>query len=308
MDEATIQGAEPQTEASTSNDDAALLSAYLAQEQESKLDGVDNTPDPAGQVEAKPESSETFTVKIDGEEKQVSRDELIAHYQKEAASQKRFEEAANLRREAEQQKAEYLQHQQLMQKAVEHFNNIANQWANEGQPDWADLLENNPHEYLRQKQIWEARSAEMQKAQMAQAYLQQQQQQQQEQFLSQHLQKESERITELLPEWKNPDVRTRDEKDLIDYLKGQGYSNEDLAALNRSRASNIKLAMDAMKYNRLLEQAKTTSKKVGQIPARAERPGVANVGSNTAFAEAKARLSKSGSIDDATAAFAAMFG
>ena len=127
-----------------------------------------------------------FKVKINGEEKDVTKAELIANYQKEQAAQQKFEEAAKIRREAEQQREQYLQHQQLMQQAIRQIQTQAQQWAQQEQPDWQDLLDNNPHEYLRQKELYEKRTQTLQQAQAAQAYLQQQQQIQQTEVLQQH--------------------------------------------------------------------------------------------------------------------------
>lgn len=306
MDEATIQGAEIQTEAQTGGDDAALLSAYLTQEEESKRPVEETAADPASQAETKTEAVDQFTVKVNGEEKLVSREELIAHYQKEAASSQRFEEAAALRREAEAQKAQYIQHQQMLQNALNHFQQQAQLF--QVPPPDARLLNDNPHEYLIQKEQYEQFQQRLQQAQTAQAYLQQQQTVEQQQYEAQRLAEEEKRLLDVLPEWKDQKVLERDQKELLSYLKGLGYNDQDIQGLNRSRASNIRIAVNAMRYEKLLAQAKSSAKRVENLPARTERPGVASVQSNNAFQEAKNRLSKTGSIDDATAAFAAMFG
>lgn len=303
--EATQPGAEnSQTEAPQGNDDAALLSAYLAQQEESEP--VDDAPagQPATQAdEQSQQAADTFTVKIDGVEKNVTRDELIAHYQKGESSNKRFEEAAQIRREAEAQRTAFQQQQQVLANAVQHFNQVAQRY--NVAPPSLDLLENNPHEYLRQKEQYEQFQGEMQKAQAAQAYLQQQQAQQQQQYLQQHLAVESQKLIDLLPDWKDQTVRTRDEQDLIKYLSDKGYSQEDIVGLNTSRATNIQLAINAMKYERLMQQAKSANKRVEQLPPRVERPGVANVQSGKR--DAYQRLTRSGSIDDAAAAFSELF-
>jgi hypothetical protein len=303
------EGAEVQQETSQSgNDDAALLSAFLAQEDHSS-DGIDaaSSDIPAGQEVEPVQSVDNFTVKINGEEKQVSRDELIAHYQKGEASNQKFEEAANLRREVEQQKAATTQQQAQLQNAINHFMQTANQWAQEGQPDWANLLENNPHEYLRQKEVFAARQAEFSKAQAAQAYLNEQNQAQQQQSMAAHLETEGAKMLEIIPEWKNQDVRQAEEQELIKYLTGKGYTRDELQNLNQSKASNIALVLNSMRYEKLVAQSKAAAKQVQNLPPRVERPGVASQGNNNR-SEAMQRLARSGSIDDATSAFAALFG
>jgi hypothetical protein len=252
IDEATDIGAESVIETDSSPDpDESLINALTATD--------DDLTDSAHESETPP--ADLYTVKINGEEKQVTRDELIANYQKEQAAAKRFEEAAQIRKEAETQREQYTQHQQLLSKAVERLESQIQLFANEGQPDWQNLLENNPHEYLKQQEIFKQRQTAMYEAQQAKAYLQQQQAHEQQQQLQQHLAKESERlVNDLIPEWKNPEVRQKDEQELISYLRDTGYSDQDLINLNHSRADNIVLARKAMLYDRALKKANSLKK------------------------------------------------
>jgi hypothetical protein len=252
IDEATDIGAESVIETDSAPDpDESLINALTATD--------DDLTDSAHESETPP--ADLYTVKINGEEKQVTRDELIANYQKEQAAAKRFEEAAQIRKEAETQREQYTQHQQLLSKAVERLESQIQLFANEGQPDWQNLLENNPHEYLKQQEIFKQRQTAMYEAQQAKAYLQQQQAHEQQQQLQQHLAKESERlVNDLIPEWKNPEIRQKDEKELISYLRDTGYSDQDLNNLNHSRADNIVLARKAMLYDRALKKANSLKK------------------------------------------------
>jgi hypothetical protein len=252
IDEATNLGAESVVTTDSAPDpDESLINALT--------DTDDDLTDNAQDSETPP--ADLYTVKINGEEKQVTRDELIANYQKEQAAAKRFEEAAQIRKEAETQREQYTQHQQLLSKAVERLESQIQLFANEGQPDWQNLLENNPHEYLKQQEIFKQRQTAMYEAQQAKAYLQQQQAHEQQQQLQQHLAKESERlVNDLIPEWKNPEVRQKDEQELISYLRDTGYSDQDLINLNHSRADNIVLARKAMLYDRALKKANSLKK------------------------------------------------
>jgi len=253
LDEATETGAESTAiETETAPDpDETLINALTATDD-------DETGEPGEESEA---TADLFTVKINGEEKQVSRDELIAHYQKEQAASQKFEEAAQIRREVEQQREQYLQGLQQSQQFIDMVSQQAQQWAMEGQPNWQELLENNPHEYLKQQEIFKQRQATLQAAQQQHAYLQQQQQAQQQAELQQHLAKESDRLVkELIPEWADQDVRVKDEQELVSYLKSSGYSDQDLVNLSHSRADNIALARKAMLYDRAMAKAKALKK------------------------------------------------
>lgn len=309
--EATNYGAEPieqsDTGQSTSDSDAELLSAYLTQEEQGYQSDDEGSSDQGQEQDTQKPANDIFTVKVDGVEKQVDRDELIANYQISKASTQRFEEAAAIRKEAESQRESYLQQQQVLSNAVQHFQNVAQQWAQQSQPNWKDLLENNPHEYLRQKELFEARQVEVNKANATQQYLMQQQQVQEREYLSQHLEQEGKRLLDIIPEWQDKSKRTSEEQELISYLTNQGYSKQDLLNLNESRAANIKLALNAMRYDKLVNQARSSNKKVENLPPRIERSGNSNI-QKSGLDEAKSRLAKSGSLNDAAAAFAVMFG
>jgi hypothetical protein len=69
------------------------------------------------------EEPRKFKVKIDGEEQEVTEDDLVKHYQKQVASERRFEEAANIRKDAEQRLRE-LEEREAAMKAKE---NVARQ-------------------------------------------------------------------------------------------------------------------------------------------------------------------------------------
>lgn len=211
-------------------------------------------------AEQKP-AVETYTVKINGQEKSVTRDELIAHYQKAEAAQEKFEQAAAIRREAEQQRTVYEQQQAQLAQAIQHFQQQAQLLMSEGEPNWQELLQNNPHEYLIQRERWGQKQQALQQAQAAQAYLGQQQQAQQFQALQTHLAQEATRLTnDYLPEWADKSVREKEEAELIGFLREKGYNDQDLMNLNHSRASNIALAVSAMRYERLLAKAKAAKK------------------------------------------------
>ncbi|MGZ5053307.1 MAG: hypothetical protein ACXWAT_00030 [Methylobacter sp.] len=253
-EEATLTGADD-------DQDAELVSALIGDDDDESTD--DHADDGQEEDDGKPDR---YKVKINGVEKHVSKDELIAHYQKGQASNEKFEEAAALRREAEQQKASITQHQEQLQQAINHFNAQAQRWASEGQPDWQDLLDNNPHEYLRQKEIWGKRTAEFQQAQAAQAHLDQQRELQQQEYLTNHLKAESAKLTELLPEWKDEALKDKEGKELVDYLTKQGYTREEMNNLNNSKASNIKLVINAMRYEKLMEKVNSAkAKKTGNV-------------------------------------------
>lgn len=296
----------PQT---ASERDADILNAYLAQEeQQAIVDGDDSLK--TAEQESNQQRSDVFTVKIDGEEKQVTRDELIANYSKSNAADKRFNEAAEIRKASEAKIQAAESEQAKLQNALNYFTQIVQQWDLAGllSPPNVALLDSDPVTYIKQQREYESRVAEIEKAQAAQAYLNQQSQQQQQERLKAHLSQESQRLPELLPEWKNSEIRAKETKEVTQYLLNQGYSHEDIEGLNVSRASNIALVIKAMRYDNLVQKAKSGVNRVQNMPQRVERPTGNNAPGVDAVQASKAKLMKSGSMNDAADYFSQLFG
>lgn len=312
-DDATLQGAEaPATFDSVG--DNGLLSAIsnaigdepIETEVEEEFDeGTDPDAAPASQSEDDtPDPNDArFEVKIDGELKYVTEGELKAAYQKAQASAKRFEEAAALRKQYEAQAQEVQQRQSQLQQALDHYTQQLTALQQQEQPNWESLLQNNPAEYLKQKHAWEQRQTELQQAQAAQAYLYQQQQAeahaQQEAFLEQ----QSKMLMDMIPEWKNAETAKSERAELRKFLASSGFDDDMIANVRDARAVNI--MRKAMLYDKLVQNQQPTLKKASRVAPRVERPGLAG-SSNDAVTQAKQRAMKTGSMNDAAAAFAAI--
>jgi hypothetical protein len=254
IDETTDTGSYQEPVNTAQDPDELLINALTDDESGNEQSQDDGSPEPKPEVQR-------FKVKVKGEEEEVELEKLIKRYELEEAGHRNMEEAARLRKEVEADREQYLQGLQQSQQFIDKVAQQAQLWAQEGQPNWQELLENNPHEYLKQQEIFKQRQATLQAAQQQHAYLKQQQDQEQQRQLQQHLAKESERlVNDLIPEWKNPEVRQKDEQELISYLRDAGYSDQDLINLNHSRADNIVLARKAMLYDRALKKANSLKK------------------------------------------------
>lgn len=231
------------------------------------VDVIANDSDGGSEYESSTDETNLFNVKINGKELKVSRDELIAEYQKGKSSGERFEEAARMRREAETQLQRYGQYEQALENQLDQFAQVAEKWIQEKQPDWSDLLENNPHEYLRKQEEYRQRSLVLHQAQQARMQLNQQQEQRNAEQLGVYIESEKQKlVNELIPEWKSPKVRESEEQALISYLKGSGYTDQDIQTLNYSRANNISLARKAMLYDQAREKAKALKNSQDAVP------------------------------------------
>lgn len=286
-------------ESATSIEDA--LAEHLGEEQadddyeDSEDDDADESATESDEDDGQKE--ELFTVVIDGVTKQVTKEELIANYQKGESSTARFTDAANMRREAQEQMAKA--HQERAN-AIEVLRTYETQLqAFLAQPPDPALIDTNPAQYMRDKAAYENLQLQYAQAQQQRAQLEQQQFYELEQSQAVYLEEQSKELVKAIPEWSDNKVATKEKAEIKAYLKDKGYTEEALARVQDHR--EVVLVRKAMLYDRLIERHKSGSNKVKPQAPRVERPG--NGGKNSKGEAAYKRLAKSGSIDDAARVF-----
>lgn len=266
--------------------------------------------------DAKPDASQqpeeqaadpVLTVKVNGAEKQVKQSELIAHYQKGDASAKRFEEAAQVRRQAEQLQASLNQERQQLAEALQTYTHHIQALQGANQPDWERLLQDDPTEYVRQRHVHDQRMAQMQQAQAAQAYLQQQHEQTAQQQRAAWLQAEAAKLADALPEWTDPQKGQAGRLAVREHLLKAGFQAGEVDALSDHRM--VLVAHKAMLYDQLVAQQAAARQNVqtklsNTPPARVERPGSGDISPTDGRTQAMRRLNRSNSARDAAAVIA----
>jgi hypothetical protein len=307
-DTATQTGAESQamgadTGAEPQDFDLNRRLSEIIAEQEGTTEAAakEATGDPGQAQQAKQATEEparTVKVKVDGEEREVPIDDLVTRYQKESAAEKRFEEAARLRREAEQHGSTVQQERQQLASALQHFVTTA-QAMMPARPD-PNLLNTDPVEYLRQERVYTERAQQLQQAQAAQAYLTQQQQAEAAARQQADMKASQEALLKALPHWSDGAKASAEQKRIADFMRSVGVPEERIRALSDHR--DVIAYRESMLYRDLLAKAKETSKQLTKAPTRVERPGVA--GSNfDGRTQAMQRFARSGRVEDAASVF-----
>jgi len=252
---------------------------------------------PPEEAQPEPEDEPTFTLKVDGEERVVKQSELLANAQKYEAANKRFEEAANLRKQVETEKAAIPQERSQLKQALDHFTAQLVHIQQATQPNWEQLLNSDPAEYVRQRHAYEQRQAQLHQAQEAQRLLTQREQSERAQRDQARIVEEHTKLLDALPEWKDPEKQKTGAKAIVEYLKKSGFNDEELSGLNDHR--HLIAARKAMLFDQLMQAQSAASKRVANVPPRVERPGSsAQVKPDEAKAKAaRERFSKAPSID-----------
>lgn len=247
----------------------------------------------------------TVTVKIDGKEVQVKLSELRNGYQRqsdytrktmEVAEQRRAAEAAFVAAQTERQ--QYAANLQRMQAQIESA------LAQQSEIDWANLIEADPQEYLKQRHLYEQRQAALQENLGHQRTIAAHMQADARAAAERDLAQQQEMLLAKLPEWRNPEAAKAEKAALREYLIQQGYDEASVSSVADARA--VLLAHKAMLYDRMVGKADAASKRVANLPSRMERPGTGERAGLDRRTSSYQKLAKSGRVEDAAAVFASL--
>ena len=281
-------------------------------EEEEESEDVDDDESEESEEEEVEDEDETdstvYTVKVNGQDVEVSEDELIKGYSRQQDYTQKTQQLAEYKRQmdaaAQGMQQEIAQTQQMRAQYVDALStaidtNYAHlqQYAN---IDWETLKSQDKEEYLTKRD--EYRQAQ-ESIQGLQAQAQQAQQQQEREMQMQHqqvLQEEHSKMVSILPEWNDPDTQRAIAKSLSEFALSKGYTQEELSQLVDHRS--ILVLMQAKAYEDMTrKQHEVRAKKVKNKPkvvkTKAKREK-AEVSQGKRKAKLK-RLRNTGHVDDA---------
>jgi len=242
---------------------------------------------------------DVYTVKVDGEEKKVTAEELVKSYQLEQAAQKRMQEASQTRKQAEAEAEALAQQREQYAQALQMIEAQLTQVQEPTQEYWEKLYQEDPLEWTRQRDAYRERKDQLAKVQQERIRTQQEQQQQMMQAHKQKLVEEQNRLLERIPEWRNEEVATREKQAVISYAQRLGYTEQELAVASDSRA--IEALRKAYLYDELMAKRPEAQKKVKKAPktVKAGTPASKKQIASGRKKQAFDRLAKTGSKDAA---------
>mgnify|MGYP004447975397 CR=1 FL=1 len=176
-------------------------------------------------------------------------------------------------------------------------------------PDKAMLNENDldrydPSRYMAQKEQWETRARKFTADQRSILQMQQMGQQESDAQVEQRVAAEYVKLVDRQPSWGNKAKFLEVQKDVNDAMHRAGFNDEEMGQLRDHRMFEV--AWKAAEYDRIHEgaEAKKVSKRIPKFskPGKMPAPRSANQVSKSATV---AQLRKTGSLDDAAAAFTA---
>ena len=264
---------------------------------------ADASADDAEYEEEAVEESPKYRVKANGEELEVSLDELLNGYSRTADYQKKTQSLAEQRKAVEAERSKIAETAKVRDTYAQRLQVIEQMLQQQsGTEDLSQLRENDPIGYALAVADRSEKEKQLQAIRAERQRVQQEQAQQQSQILQSHVQQEQQKLVDLIPEFKDEAKAEVIRRDIRVYAKSIGFSDQELSQVYDSRA--VTALYKSMMYDKLVAGKSGTLKKVQSAP-KTLRPGTSNPKNSDQEAQKKdfERLRQSGNKKDAAKLF-----
>jgi len=242
------------------------------------------------------EQPQVFSVKVDGKEVEVTLDELQKGYSRTQDYTRKTQQIAEVRKQTEAElqavRAEREQYAQLLGALEAQVQQVA-------QPniDWDRLYQEDPIEWVRQREVMRDNQDKAAAIQSEQQRLAQLSQQEQAQFMQQRLQQEQEALLAAIPDWKDAKKAQAEKALLVEFGQKIGFTPDELKSVVDHRA--VLMLRKAALYDQMMSK-RGNIKPVTNNGPRPAKPGAAGrVSNSTESVRAQQRVAKTGRVDDA---------
>jgi hypothetical protein len=270
-------------------------------------DSEDYTDENAEETESQEEETEEpqrFKVKVDNEEIEVTLEELQQGYSRTKDYTKKTQALAETRKTVEAERARIEEARQLRDTYAQRLQ-VIEQMLNQN-PDnenLSELRESDPIGYAIKIAERSEKEKQLQAVQVERQRIAQQQSQEQQEQLQSHLAQEAQKLREWIPEFRDEAKADMARKDIRNYAKSIGFSDQELATVYDARA--VQTLYKAMQYEKLMKGKGVATKKVSEAPKTLKAGAAQPQGSSEQEAMKKQfqKLKQSGNKRDAAKLF-----
>ena len=303
----------PQGSAKTVDQAAAQIFGMLdpQQPEEGQVEEV-AAEETAEYVESEPEEMEAaseeaveaeepprYRVKVDNEEVEVTLDELLKGYSRTSDYTKKTQTLAEQRKQVEAERQRIEEAAKLRDQYAQRLSVIEQMLASQPEEDLTSLKETDPIGYTmkiaermeREKQVQAIRAEQQQIAQKQQAEYQEN--------LRSHLASEAEKLSQAIPEMSDPVKGEVIRKEIKDFARAIGWSEQELAQIYDHRA--VLALYKGLQHEKLQKSKPVATKKVAEAP-KMLKPGTTGkqtTAEQDAVKKLQQRLAKTGDRRDA---------
>jgi hypothetical protein len=233
----------------------AELSEAIAEDVEpedtsAEFEGEDSVEDPEAGAEEENEASEeesgqTYTVRVDGEEVEVTIDELLSGYSRTQDYTRKTMALADQRKDLEGELNQIRQERAQLTQALEQLD-VQDQ---EQEPNWDALYQQDPQQWLIQREVWREKQERKRALMEEKQRLLQAQEADKQRVIGQFVAQERDKLVEVLPSWRDEKVAKAEKAKVADYAKRIGFNDQEIAQFYDHRA--VTALYKAMKFDEL---------------------------------------------------------
>ena len=246
------------------------------------------------------ETQPSHTVKVDGEEYEVTLDELRNGYQRQADYTRKAQSLAEQRKAYEANleavSQERQQYGQVLENMAQYQNLELAQYEN---INWQDLKENDPMEYMEKRIEFQDAKDKVVQVQVEQQRVRQQTEAEFTQHLTTVVKGEAEKLSQILPQYAGTDPSLRNE--LRGYALNQGFSEQDIDGITDHRV--VLVLHKAMMLDKATKGSSQKARKTVPKVVKSGTPESKKQRGTKAAQNRRQRLAKSGNKQDATNVF-----
>ena len=230
-----------------------------------ELEETDNSPAEG--------TEELVTVKVDGQDRQVTLDELKNGYSRQSDYSKKTQALADERRGLDTERDKVTTELEAVKKERDDYAVKLKSFIKSDKQediDWDKVYEQDPIEYVRLKAETDRKKEIRQQAETELKSIQQKQDEEQKKKYADYVTTQSNMLSEKVPEFADPVKKGKIQANVKNYLNEIGFSDQELSMLTDHRT--VMVAIEGMKYSQL-KKAKLGDKKVKNIP-RVSKSGI----------------------------------
>ena len=287
-----------------------------SEEEESEEEDVSEESDEEEEPEEEDDTPELYTVRVNGEDHQVTAEELVKGYSRQADYTKKTQELSQYRQQLDEAAQFYQQEVAATQEARQQYiSSIAGavqlnlsslkEYEN---IDWERLKTEDKEEYLTKRDEYREAQANVEK--LKQTYDQESQHQaaEQQQQFQQWAQGEHAKLVSIIPDWGVPQKQQAIAKELREFAFTKGFQEEELKQLFDHRS--ILILMQAKAWEDDQKRAKGIKAKKIKNKPKVARSGKGTTKSDSSKSKNTAkmkRLRQTGNVDDAASLLEDLF-
>ena len=295
-------------EASETQESASDESTKEVSDSETNIEDTFGDEELIDQIEDETPSDtnqELFTLTVNGQDVEVTLDELKKGYSRQSDYTRKTEKLSQDRKSIDELKNEYTRQNEeakIKRDQYEKQLQVLSEQLKSMQPsiDMDRLYQEDPAEYVKQKAAQDRKKELEMSAKQEQDRILKEKQIESEKVYSQYLENERKLLAEKLPIYKDKEKAPQFIKNLTEYAKSIGYTDQEISMLVDHRA--VVMLANAYRYDKMKKNANLKNKKVTKV-SKVVSSSSPKIQDDSEVAKRikskKATLKRSGKVNDA---------